>query len=563
MIKRTLTSFLLCLILLVVLCAQQPQLSPILKTMRRELQHSLDALKTQPIPPYFLSYTITDLQRTSIEASFGALEVSQESHRRQLALDLRVGNYNLDNSHEIRGSFSGFESRYSNIEIPVEDDPDAIRTILWLETDKRYKKALERYTKVLTNKAVKVKEEDPSDDFSHEQTETYIDQLIRLSIDRATWDARLKKITEPFRAHPHIYDAHARFEALVETKYFVSSEGTNLQTSTPYVRLLINAFSKADDGTVLPRYESFFSFSPEGIPSDEVILSKVEKMITDLENLRIAPITDPYTGPAILRGGATGVFFHEVFGHRVEGHRQKSEFEGQTFKKMIGQQLLPTSISVHFDPTLERAGGKDLSGHYKYDDEGVKTQRVTVIENGIFKNFLMSRSPIEKFQQSNGHGRCQAGFQPVARQSNLIVEASEPISLTKLRQMLIDQCKQQNKPYGLLFEQIQGGFTITGRMIPNSFNVLPLVVYRVYTDGRTDELVRGVDLVGTPLTAFSKVVAAGDDPETWYGYCRAESGGVPVSQTCPSILISQIEVQKKFKSQEKPPVLDAPSEKKP
>jgi predicted Zn-dependent protease len=129
--------------------------------------------------------------------------------------------------------------------------------------------------------------------------------------------------------------------------------------------------------------------------------------------------------------------------------------------------------------------------------------------------------------------------------------------------MLIDDCKKQNKPYGLLIAQNEGGFTQTGRMMPNSFNVSPLVVYRIYTDGRPDELVRGVDLVGTPLTVFSKVVAAGNDPETWYGFCGAESGGVPVSQTCPSILVSQIEVQKKEKSQEKPPILPGPSDKNP
>lgn len=563
MIRRVLYLLILHSALGLLLNAQQPTPSAILRAMKEELNHSLAALKNQPTPPYFLSYMITEQHRTLIRASFGTLEASSESRTRQLTIDLRVGDYTLDNTREIRGDGGGVRFRYANIAIPIEDDVDAIRTILWLETDKRYKKAVEEFTKVKTNVAVKVKAEDASDDFSKEQPEVYIEAPKVLRIDRATWESKLKKYTEPFRSHPHIYEGQAVLDALVETKYFVNSEGTMLQTSIPYVRLLISGFSKAEDGMELPRYESFFAFSPDRMPNDEVVLRKVQAMIDDMEKLRTAPIVEPYTGPAILLGGAAGVFFHEVFGHRIEGHRQKSEWEGQTFKKMLGEKVLPASINVIFDPTLEQIRGADLAGHYKYDDQGVKARRVTVIEKGEFNNFLMSRSPIEKFPNSNGHGRAQAGFQPVARQSNLIVETTDPIPLARLRQMLIDECKKQNKPYGLLFAQIQGGFTFTGRTIPNVFNVLPLVVYRVYTDGRPDELVRGVDLIGTPLTAFSNIVAAGDDPETWYGFCGAESGSVPVSQTCPSILISQIEVQKKTKSQEKPPVLPAPFGKKP
>jgi len=561
--RRVLILQILSFLLTSSLCGQSESPTPVLKAMKEELNHSFEALKAQETPPCFLSYTITDQQRAFIAASFGHLESSSESHTRQLALDLRVGDYTFDNTHEIREDFGGPRYRYSNISIPIEDDPDAIRTILWLETDKRYKRAVEEYTRVKTNKAVKVREEDTSDDFSHQQPELYTEQSKTLRIDRPLWESKLKKYTEPFQSHPDIYEAQASLDALVETKYFVSTEGTSLQTSIPYVRLFVRAFSKADDGMELPCHESFFSFTPEGIPSDEEILKKVEIMIADLEHLGTAPIVEPYTGPAILLGGAAGVFFHEVFGHRIEGHRQKSETEGQTFKKMVGEKILPSSMNVIYDPTVEHVQGSDLSGYYKYDDQGVKAQRVAVVENGIFKNFLMARSPIEKFPASNGHGRCQAGFQPVARQSNLFVETSEPVPFARLRQMLIDDCKKQNKPYGLLFSQIEGGFTVTGRLSPNVFNVLPLVVYRVYTDGRPDELVRGVDLVGTPLTAFSKVYAAADDPVTWYGFCGAESGGVPVSQTCPSILISQIEVQKKEKSQEKPPILPAPLEKKP
>jgi predicted Zn-dependent protease len=527
--------------------------------MKEELDRSFTQLKRQKVPPYFLSYSVIEEKRTVVEATYGVLTSSYETHSRQLTLDLRVGNYTLDNTHEIRGDFGATSNRYSYIPLPIENDDDALRTFLWLETDKRYKRALEEYTKVQTNKAVKVKEEDASADFSREHPEQYYEAVKSLTVDKAVWEAKLKKYTQPFRSHPAIYGCDASFEAMVETKYFVSTEGTMLQFSTPYVRLYINAFSKADDGMELPRYESFFAFSPDSLPGDDVVLKKVQTMIDDLEKLRSAPIVDPYTGPAILSGGAAGVFFHEVLGHRVEGHRQKSESEGQTFKKKLGERILGDSIDIVYDPTLSRFGGHDLSGFYPYDDEGVKSARVAIVEKGVFKNFLMGRSPIEGFPVSNGHGRAQAGYQPVSRQSNLFVLPKNPVPVAKLRSMLLEECRRRNIPYGLFFSEIQGGFTITGRTVPNSFNVLPLIVYRVYVDGRPDEMVRGVDLVGTPLTTFSKVTAAADDVETWYGFCGAESGGVPVAQVSPSIYISEIEVQKKSKSQEKPPILPPPA----
>jgi len=280
-------------------------------------------------------------------------------------------------------------------------------------------------------------------------------------------------------------------------------------------------------------------------------------MIRDLQALRSAPLVDPYTGPAILSGRASGVFFHEIVGHRVEGHRQKSEEEGQTFKKKVGQPVLGSNFSVYSDPTLRRLGNADLVGAYTYDNEGVKARRVAVVDHGILKNFLMSRSPIEGFPRSNGHGRKQQGFAVVARQSNLMVEVSGPVSHAELKRMLAEEIKKQNKPFGLYFQDIEGGFTLTGRLIPNAFNVLPVMVYRIYPDGR-EELVRGVDLIGTPLTTFSKMVAGDDQIATFNGICGAESGSVPVSASSPAVLVSQIEVQKKQKSQERTPILPPP-----
>jgi TldD protein len=538
--------------------AKDSAASPVLTAAKTELDRNFEELKKQPIAPYYLSYEITDSNTTTVSSTFGALVHSNSGHRRVAHIDVRVGDYTLDNTHQVRGKVAlGAAGGVSNVTVPIEDDPLPIRSALWIETDKRYKRALTQLAAVQTNNQVTIEQEDKSADFSHEKPEQAIEPIPEMHIDRKLWEEKARKYTAPFHRYGDLSNATATLIADQQARWFVSSDGSMVQTSTTYYRLFIEATSKAPDGMVLPRYESFAALTPQGLPDDATVLKAVDKMIADLKALRAAPIVDPYTGPAILSGRATAVFFHEVFGHRIEGHRQKSEAEGQTFKKMVGQPVLPGFLSVDFDPTLKRFGGVDLVGSYTFDDEGVRAHRVVSVKDGVLENFLMGRSPIDGFPNSNGHGRAQAGFEPVARQSNLVIVNSKPISREQLKKLLIAQIKEQNKPFGLFFDDIQGGFTLTGRSVPNAFNVLPIMVYRIYPDG-SEELVRGVDLVGTPLTVFSKILAADDEKAVFNGICGAESGSVPVSASGPGILISQIEVQKKAKSQERPPILPAP-----
>jgi len=281
-------------------------------------------------------------------------------------------------------------------------------------------------------------------------------------------------------------------------------------------------------------------------------------MLAQLKLLRSAPLVDPATVPAILSGRAAGVFFHEIFGHRVEGHRQRNADDAQTFAKRLNNAVLPPFLSVVFDPTRERIGNTALSGYYQFDDEGVRARPVTVVDKGILKTFLLGRTPLAAFPQSNGHGRAQPGMKPVSRQSNLLVQSEQAVTPERLLEMLREEIRKQGKPFGLYFENIEGGFTQTGRTTPNAFNVLPNLVYRVYADGRPRELVRGVDLIGTPLAAFSKIIATDNRMEVFNGTCGAESGSVPVSAVSPALLISEVEVQKKSQSQETLPILAAP-----
>ena len=521
--------------------------------MKAELAHSQRAFKTESIQPYFLSYEITDDQVVSVTGEFGKLQSSQETRTRQLDIDLRVGTPQLDNTHGLREEGEGSAPVY----VPIEPDPDALRSVLWYHTDLNYKHAVERLAAIKTDVQVKVAQEDKSNDFSPEPAAQHFDKIRVLKVDKKAWEEKVRKYTAPFARYGDIYSAAANFLADIETRWYVNSDGSEVEVSRPVYYLYLSAQMKADDGMDLPRYESFYSSAPDGLPSDAAVLKTVDQMIKDLQALRAAPVVDPYTGPAILSGRASGVFFHEVFGHRIEGHRQKDENEGQTFKKMVGEKLLPENFSVVSDPTLARLGKSELAGFYDFDNEGVKGQRVVVLDHGVFRNFLMSRSPIDGFPHSNGHGRRQQGNSPVARQSNLLVNVDHPVTRAELKQRLIEEIKKQNLKFGLYFDDIQGGFTLTSRFSPNAFNVLPIMVYRVYPDGR-EELVRGVNLIGTPLTAFSKIVAGDNEVATFNGVCGAESGSVPVSASSPDLLVSQIEVAKKEKSTARAPILPAP-----
>src|SRR5205807_9211566 len=229
-----------------------------------------------------------------------------------------------------------------------------------------------------------------------------------------------------------------------------------------------------------------------------------------------------------------------------------------TFTKKIGQEVLPKFLSVIDDPTTREMAGMKLAGSYDFDNEGEPARRVEVIKDGVLENFLMSRMPVKNFAQSNGHGRNQPGRMPTGRQGNLIVTSTRTVPEAEMRQKLIEEVKKQGKPYGLYFDDIQGGFTLTTRSMPQAFQVLPVMVWKVFADGRPDELVRGVDIVGTPLAALNRILVTGDKQFIFNGVCGAESGSVPVSAVAPAMLFSEIEVQRKAQSHERPPILSNP-----
>jgi predicted Zn-dependent protease len=533
------------------------QSSVLLDAMSQELNRNFSVLKEKAdSPPYFISYEVTEQEFRSISGTLGAITASDGGKDRLLDVSVRVGSHKLDNYHRVRGDRGQFTSGAS---ITYEDNVNSIKRRLWLETDRAYRTAAERMIRIKTNTQVQVAEEDNSDDFSTEAPSVDQQAPPKLKFDEAAWSDRIRTLSARFQRYPSVLTSHVTVLCQTDTRYFVNTEGSRIEHGRGFARVVITASARAADGADLSTFETFEAVDAAGLPDDKAILAAIDRVANDVSALLRAPEAEPFVGPAIFSGRAAGVFFHEIFGHRVEGHRQKDESEGQTFTKSVGTKVLPDFLSVVFDPTLHKVGGVDLNGWYDYDDQGVKGQRVTVVDNGVLKTFLMSRSPIHGFDRSNGHGRRQPGFEVVSRQSNLLVESTNAVTEAALRQMLIGEIKKQNKPYGLYFRDITGGFTTTERTGLQAFKVIPVMVYKVYADGRPDELVRGADIVGTPLASFAKILATSDKPEVFNGYCGAESGSIPVSAVSPAILVSEIEIEKKAKSQDRPPLLPEPA----
>ncbi|MFZ0744285.1 MAG: metallopeptidase TldD-related protein [Terracidiphilus sp.] len=546
-------------IALPVAAAAQQESPVLLDAMTTELHRAFTSLGKQgddkQLPPYFLSYSVSDASMVAIRAQYGALVDSSANHLRIADVQVRLGSPALDNTH---GDHRG--SAVNSLQLPLGDDREALARSLWLATNTGYGNALDNYLRVKTEAQVRAKEEDTSPDFSKEAPQVSIRKPAPpVVVDRAAWETRVRQLSRIFREYPDVYQNMVALSVQNETDYYASSEGSRVVEPHMQARLVVLAVTRADDGMDLFRDQTFEAESADGLPAQPELEAAIRELGKSLEALRKAPVTEPFDGPAILSGRASAVFFHEVLGHRLEGQRQRGDEEGQTFTKDLGKDILPSFLSVADDPTITSFGKTWLSGSYHYDDEGEKAQRVELIQDGVLKTFLMSRLPIASFSSSNGHGRAQTGRMPTGRQGNLIVTSTKTEPESELRKQLIEEAKKAGKPYGLYFQDISSGFAVTTRSSPQAFQVIPLVVYRVYVDGRPDELVRGVSIVGTPLAAMKRILATGDKSEVFNGECGAESGTVPVSAVAPAMLVSEIETQRQPQGTARPPILPIPS----
>ncbi|HET6581803.1 MAG TPA: metallopeptidase TldD-related protein [Nannocystaceae bacterium] len=542
--------------------ADKGEPAPVLDILERELVTNLAQLSVEALEAkaYFLAYDLVSTDQLWIAAEDGAMIRDELDNDRSIDVDVRVGSRELDNSHSRDGDYGPGNGLGSGLPVSLDDEDLSLAQSLWLDTEEQYHAAVSSLREVESDEQLR-SEAKKNPDFSVEKPTTLVQPEVELDFASvaATLRPLVREASVRLAADPRVLGSGVDMTATVENHYFVNSEGSRVQSGRVRLRVVMDVRTQAEDGMRLELTETFEAHTPDQLPDREKLLAAADKLRKDLLALHGAPLAEPYTGPAVLEGRAAGVFFHEIFGHRLEGHRQKDDLEGQTFTDKLGKRVLPWFLDVVDDPTISTLGGDPLSGHYFVDDEGVTSRRTVLVERGKLKTFLLGRSPVRPFLRSNGHGRREPGNQIVARQGNLIVSSRRTLSRRQLRQALLEEVERQDKPYGLWFTDISGGYTITDRSGPQAFKVEPLLVYRVYRDGRPDELVRGVEIVGTPLQAFETIIATDDRPGIFNGVCGAESGWVPVSAVSPSLLLRNMEIERAVHDRDKPPLLPPPN----
>ncbi len=548
------------LISILLICLSGVYGGDILNTLAREMREEMKILKKKELPPYYISFRVDESYKKSMNSSLGSRTHVTQDHQAVLTVMVRVGLPEFDNYHQVREDVSVYYGQSSKgVQIPLDHDASALRHIIRRQVEKAYISAVEDYSRAVSNVSLNVKEKERSGDYTLPRPAVYREDIWSSpeAADKQ-WYSVLQNASALFLRAPMAVMGRLELTAERQNRYFVDTAGSRIRTAREYAQLIAEATAKAEDGMVLPVYHTWTEINMSALPEPEKIYEKIGDLADLLNRLCSAPFGEPYSGPVIMSGEASGVFFHEIFGHRTEGQRMKKADDGQTFKSMVGKEVLPGSFTVYCDPVLEHYDGSFLWGSYLYDDEGVKGEKTILVENGRLKEFLMSRTPMELFGASNGHGRAAPGRDPVARQSNLVVSSDVTVTEGEMILRFKKMLKVKGLSYGYYIESVTGGFTQTGRYKPNAFNVIPTVVYRIYADERPRELVRGIDLIGTPLSIFSHIEAAGNDTGIFTGYCGAESGMVPVTCVSPSLLVREIEFQKKKLSQSKRPVLSRP-----
>ncbi len=531
--------------------AQKP-----LVLLSAQLKRSMQTLQKQNPPIYYLSYTYTEEETVQLGAQDGALSREKISKEAFLQVFPRAGSLRMDNTRTLKKDRTYYNLTIADVPL-WQENPHAFTTAVWNATEQAVEEAQQDFNRVKADAQTASVRADDSPDFVFPPKETFCAEEQPLSFDLKHIKELLIKASRLTTNKPFVLESDFRFSMQNTQRYFVDSVGTRLKVPVRLARLHYEISGQSADGAQFVRSGFYDVLDDAQLPSEEKLLADVQQSIKELEALSKAPEADPVTVPAILKNRAMAVFVHEVLGHRVEGHRQKEDSFGKTFTDKMGQQVVSPLLTIVDDATFPSFNNIPLRGFYYYDDEGVKARPVVLVENGILKNFLMSSSPVKGFPASNGHGRGDDGKRPVARMGNTRVIASQTMPYEQLEKQLLAEIKRQNAPYGVIIEDLSGGFTLTETNLPQAFKLTPTFMYRIYPDGRK-ELVRGVDMVGTPLVSFKEVIAAADDYDVFNGSCGAESGWVPVSGIAPSVLLRRLELEKTGKSDSKPPLLPPP-----
>src|ERR1700678_1725340 len=509
---------------------------PVLKAMREELDRSKAQLKMDKVAaPYYIEYRISDVEEWDLEAAFGALRQDQKIHGRTARVVVRVGDYKQDSYYGAGMGVVDFA--------PLDNDPVAIRRELWLATDAAYKAG----TEALASKKALLSQfaaDQPFDDFAKAAPLEFVGPVAKLDFSSEPWKELLQKATNLYRTNLTIQSVNGflRFRALNE--YYVNTEGTSTRQGSGLYSIQIGAETQASDGMKVGRTPFFAESSANELPSQAKFLADAEKALATLQALSEAPmVEEDYRGPVLFSNDAASDVFESLVGENVLGIRPKPGESARTageYSSNYKGRVLPTFISVVDDPTLKTFDGRKLVGSYEIDQEGVKASAVPLVSDGILVNYLLSRTPIRDFPESNGHGRAAPGQPPLPSIGNFVVKIKEPISKDELKKKLIEMCKQQDKPYGYYVATMAGEN--------------PRLLYRIYVSDGHEELVRGAVFNELDTrTLRNNLVAAGNDP-----LVSNRAGNVPTTIVCPSMLFDELEVKRTDRKNAKLPEYPSP-----
>ncbi len=527
--------------------------------LEAELRRSQELLSRPGHPKVcFLSYLLRNERRETVRARLGAIAEHRVDSRSHVFCDVRVGSYRYDQVAQggLEDNATDDEScRY--IEMPEEVSEDAYRVALWRLTETRYREAAVQYYARKSDEVHYVDEARklPARVRMEGERAGRLQRFPELDVER--WRHVLRRASALLRDSPDIQVSELELSAWHRQQRFVSSEGANIAEQRVVYDLHATFWMLAPGGHRVEQEVSFVSGEADELPDEKGIFALVRERVELLRRIAVAPHLPSYTGPVMLAPVPAGLFFHEVIGHRLEGSRLLSSDEGATFANLRGKSIAPDFVDIVDDPTLRRYRGQSLVGSFRWDDEGVRSSKSVLVEGGVLKSFLTTRAPIPGQRELNGHARASRHERPISRMGNLFIKSRAPQPQEALWELFLAEIRRRKVPYGIYVNATLGGETDTRSYDFQAFKGEIMHAERVTPDGER-ELCRGVDFVGTPLSALDSLVALGDDVTVDNAYCGAESGMIPVSTISPSALMSSLELQSKDRQRYAPFAIPPP-----
>jgi TldD protein len=529
--------------------------------------------------PYYIEYRLLDLDVKTISAQFGAVLGSTISRNRYMSVDVRVGGYKLDSSNFISDQgFRGFLG--STGTVGIDRDYDSLRQDLWLATDQSYKEALDSlshkraFLRSLANAPT-------IDDFSQEAPVVQVEPRVEPDWTSRDWDSEAKTVSAVLRNYPELYNSRVTYHLIYTTTYLVSTEGTEVRVSRSLAGIEAGLGTQADDGTPMHDYLTLYARRPSELPAAEFVRQQLDRVGRELSALRTAPPVQDYEGPVLFEARAAGPLLAQVLGPSLGGARGYLSMNSR-FDQMLqslggrsewtgrgGQRVLPNNVNLVDDPTVKEFQQQPLIGSYDADQEGVRAQKVQVVENGLLRQLLMSRRPGPEFTRSNGHGRAAFLADPRPMSSNLFFTTTEGQSAADLKKKFLDACKQNGQKFGLVIRAMDNPVigSSSQQELSDALAVLatgaqkgdriPMLVYRVNVDDGHEELVRGAILAGVTTRSLRTLLGIGSDNAV-FSYAQSQdaeiagtplaafgsvSGGVASTVVAPSLLFEEVEVR--------------------